>query len=132
MARNTNRQGANFELAIMHYLEEHGYTCLRSSGSKGKVDVVAVGPEQTEFDKRYKLVDSLLFVQAKITATPLRSPLSPAERQELMDLALRAGALPLTASKAKDETTGKVRPHFRLLTGPGPRDWVAWEPGEDD
>lgn len=74
----------------------------------------------------------LLFIQCKITATPLRSPLSPAERMNLMDLALRAGALPLTASKALDAVTGRVRPHFRQLTGPGPKDWLPWEPGEDN
>ena len=49
-----------------------------------------------------------------------------------MDLALRANALALTASKALDIVTGRVRPHFRQLTGPGARDWLPWEPGEDN
>lgn len=139
MARNTNRQGAGFELDVMHYLAGtrpetwgpgFGFTCLRSSGSKGKIDVLAIpaaGWAGLRWEKR-----ELLFIQCKITAHPLRSPLSPAERMNLMDLALRANALPVTASKAKDTATGLVRPHFRQLTGPGPRDWLPWEPGEDN
>lgn len=135
MARNTNRQGANFELDVMHYLAGtkperwgggFGYDCLRSSGSRGKVDVVAVGPE-----KRWSHESrpgQMLFVQCKIT-NPL---ISPAERIGIQDLALRAGALPLVAYKALDIVTGRVRPHFRKLTGPGPKDWLLWQPGEDD
>jgi hypothetical protein len=154
MARNTNRQGADFELEIMHYLagcaceakyarprhvgwRGFGYDCLRSSGSRGAVDVVAVPdfpyPKASGRDRLYD-ADMLgdthlppLFIQAKIT-NPL---LSPAERRNVRGLALRAGALPLVAYKAKDETTGRVRPHFRLLTGPGPKDWTPWEPGDD-
>lgn len=139
MARNTNRQGANFELDVMHYLAGtlpdrwgpgFGYTCLRSSGSKGQIDVLAIPPNGwvgLRWDKK-----ELLFIQCKISCTPLRVPLSPAARMNLMDLALRAGALALTASKGLDVKTGRVRPHFRQLTGPGPKDWLPWEPGEDN
>lgn len=140
MARNTNRQGANFELDVMHYLAGtlpdrwgpgFGYTCLRSSGSKGQIDVLAIGPLRIYEDGAQS--DALqLFIQCKITCTPLRVPLSPAARMNLMDLALRAGALALTASKGFDVNTGRVRPHFRQLTGPGPKDWLPWEPGEDN
>lgn len=135
MARNTNRAGANFELDVMHYLAGtrpetwgpgFGYECLRSSGSAGKIDVLAIGPNRI-YDP-----GNVLFIQCKIKAHPLRSPLTPTARMELMDLALRAGALALTASKGLDVKTGRVRPHFRQLTGPGPRDWLPWEPGEDD
>lgn len=144
MARNTNRQGANFELDVMHYLAGtrpdrwgagFGYTCMRSSGSKGKIDVLAVPPlEECPADYDHYCdhrLAPLLFIQCKIKCHPLRSPLSPAERMNLMDLALRAGAVPLTASKAPDEVTGRVRPHFRQLTGPGPKDWLPWEPEEN-
>lgn len=134
MARNTTRQGADFELDVMHYLAGtlpekwgpgFGYDCLRSSGSRGAVDVVAVGPEPYHC---YKCGPVVLFIQCKIT-NPV---IPPAERLKVQDLALRAAALPLVAFKAKDETTGRVRPHFRQLTGPGPKDWLPWEPGEDD
>lgn len=138
MARNTNRQGANFELDVMHYLagtrpdtwgSGFGYECLRSSGSAGKIDVLAIAPLHQHWAP---FATPLLFIQCKIKAHPLRSPLTPTARMELMDLALRAGALALTASKGLDVKTGRVRPHFRQLTGPGPRDWLPWEPGEDD
>ena len=142
MARNTTRQGANFELDVMHHLSgcecetthdrpKHvgwrgfGYECLRSSGSRGKVDVVAVsedGPRHC-----YKYPPAVLFIQCKITNPVIR----PAERLALMDLALRGGALPIIAHKAKDAVTGLVRPHYRILTGPGPKDWEPWAPGED-
>ena len=136
MARNTTRQGANFELKVMHDLEEHGYTCLRSSGSRGAVDVVAVAPllgpkwlaEPSE---------KLLFIQCKIT-NPV---ISPAERLAVQDLSLRAGALPLVAYWAK-APTGTLTAYgrelslmqvcYRQLTGPGPKDWAHWAPGEDD
>ena len=148
MARNTNRQGAGFELEIMHYLsgcqirEEpcnrrnhagwtgFGYDCMRSSGSKGKIDVYAIAPL---WDSGYEMVEMpSLHIQAKVTTAVMRTPLSPAERQVMLELAERAGAVPLTSSKAKDAVTGRVRPHFRRLTGTGAPDWVAWEPGEDD
>lgn len=137
MAQNTNRQGAVFEMDVMHYLtgcaceatrkrpvhigwRGFGYDCLRSSGSRGAVDVVAVWGEI--YGPR------LLFIQCKIT----KPVVPPGERRRLMDLALRAGALPLVAHRAKDAGVGRVRPHFRVLTGPGPKDWAHWEPGEDD
>lgn len=154
MARNTNRQGAGFELDIMHYLTGcqirpepcatknhagwtgYGYDAGRSSGSRGKVDVWAIGPSPWRelWENPYTIPvpgGPMLLIQAKITAHPLRTPLAPDERRILMDLATRAGAIALTASKAKDATTGRVRPHFRRLTGSGPRDWESWEPGEE-
>lgn len=149
--RNWNRVGANFELDVMHYLagcdcEEtynrpkhvgwkgFGYECLRSSGSRGKVDVVAVGPmvPVPGFPMPPKWISEIpgttLFIQVKLN-NPL---IPPAERIALQDLALRANALPLVAHRAKDTKTGRLRPHFRQLTGPGPKDWLPWEPGEDD
>lgn len=143
MARNTTRQGADFELAVMHFLagcqggdkpckdpqhatyKGYGYTCLRSSGSRGAVDVVAVAPRGWYSPKE---TASLLFIQCKIT-NPV---IPPAERIAIQDLALRAGAVPLVAFRAKDRVTGRITIHFRSLTGPGPKDWESWAPGEDD
>ena len=105
-AVNTNRQGANFELQIMHDLRRYGYTTLRSSGSKGTVDVVAVGDGHS------------LWIQAKIT-NPL---ISPAERLAVWDLALRAGGIPVVAHR----DNGTVL--YRELRGTGPKDWVPFEP----
>lgn len=107
-AVNTNRQGANFELKIMHDLQRYGYLALRSSGSRGAVDVVAIGDLTT------------LVIQAKIS----KPVISPAERRAVLALAGRMGpsAVPLVAYRVG----GKVG--YRLLTGPGPKDWTLWEP----
>lgn len=134
-ARNTNRQGANFELQVMHYLdgclcvghgggyEGFGATSLRSSGSRGKVDIVAVASDLWRpFDERD--ATNLLFIQCKIT-NPV---IAPAERTGLIELANRAAATPVVAFKALDERTKRVLPQFRILTGPGPKDFELWDP----
>jgi hypothetical protein len=107
-ARNTNRQGAGFELMIMRDLTRYGYIAHRSSGSRGAVDVVAVGAETT------------LWIQAKITATVI----PPEERRSVIDLAERVGASAIPMSAYRDR--GVVR--YRFLTGYGPADWLPWEP----
>lgn len=123
MARNTTRQGANFELKVMHDLEEHDYMCFRSSGSRGAIDVGAVHRAPL-----YGGGKSFLAVQCKLT-NPV---ISPAERLAVQDWALCAEATPLVAHWAKDAKTGLMRVHYRQLTGPGPKDWAHWAPGEDD
>jgi hypothetical protein len=109
-AKNTTRQGANFELQIMHHLSELGYDVLRSSGSRGKIDVVAVGDPHT------------LWIQAKIS-NPL---LSPADRVAVIGVAdrvsLHGDAYPVVAYRIR----GKVC--FRMLTGYGPRDFTDFRP----
>lgn len=144
MARNTTRQGAGFELDVMHYLvgckcEEtnaqpkhigwrgFGYDAGRSSGSRGKVDVWGVPPEATHWGKQALGAPPMIFIQCKIT-NPV---IPPADRIALINLARRVGALPIVAYKLKDWQTQRTRPHFRMLTGPGPNDWVPWEPGKD-
>jgi hypothetical protein len=107
-AVNTNRQGANFELQIMKDLDRFGYTTMRSSGSRGAVDVVAIAR------------DEVLLIQAKIS-NPL---LPPKGRKAVTALALHlpAVSVPLVAYRVR----GKVC--YRLLTGTGPKDWMLWEP----
>lgn len=134
MARNSVRQGARFELEVMHHLEqcardcqeghthrEYGYTSLRSSGSRGAVDIVAVA-EPRWLGMAWSLGHQLLFIQCKIS-NPL---LPPAERLAVMGLALRAGALPIVAYKAHEGPRRPIR--FRELTGPGPKEWREWAP----
>jgi hypothetical protein len=116
-AKNTNRQGANFELQIMHHLAERGYDVLRSSGSRGKIDVVAVGDVHT------------LWIQAKVS-NPL---ISPAERRAVIGVARRAdiawwrdrltlaNAVPLVSYRIKGQVC------FRELLGYGPKEWALWE-----
>lgn len=135
MARNTTRQGANFELQVMHFLDgcacvSHaggyqgfGATSLRSSGSRGTVDIVTVASaDWRPLDERD--ATNLLFIQCKIS----KPQLSPADRAALITLANRAGASPIVAYKALHEERGRVLPAFRILTGTGPQDWQRWDP----
>lgn len=115
-AKNTNRQGADFELAVMHDLEPHGYNALRSSGSRGAIDVVAVGPARGHGN--WLWTEALVFIQCKIS-NPL---ISPDERAAVTGMAERAGAVPVVAYKVD----GRIE--YRRLTGAGPKDWVCWFP----
>lgn len=135
MARNTAQQGAAFERRVIHDLSGspdgthpgYGYDCVRSAASKGKIDIVAFGPLST-----YECGAAPDAIQLHIQCKLTNPQIGPTARMELMDLALRAGAIPIVAHWAADETTGLKRVHYRQLTGPGPKDWAPWAPGEDD
>lgn len=141
MARNTAQQGAAFERRVVHDLSGspdgthpgYGYDCVRSAASKGKIDIVAIGPERWTKWSDVGLEVSpihLIFIQCKLTDPQI----GPTARMDLMDLALRAGALAIVAHWAPDETSihRRKKIHYRELTGPGPKDWRPWAPGEDD
>lgn len=125
MARNTNRQGANFELAVMADLEARGYTCLRSSGSRGAVDVVAVWDDMGVLGAVMNAGQHLVFIQCKIT-NPL---IPPHERLNVMRLSLVALAVPVVAYKEK-LPGNRVKISYRELTGTGPKEWREWVPPE--
>jgi Holliday junction resolvase-like predicted endonuclease len=102
--------GARFERATRHHLEENGYQVIRSAGSKGKVDLVAFKTGE------------ILFVQNKINGL-----CAPAERTELRRLAGMVGALPIVAYRHKEgRAAATVR--YRLLTGAGPKAFAGWTP----
>jgi Holliday junction resolvase len=126
VARNTAAQGAAFERRIITDLKSHGYLCTRAAASKGPVDIVAVAEPVWVGDNTYER--DLLGVQAKLT-DPL---LSPDERSKVLQWALWAGAVPIVAHWAKSETTGLMTVHYRQLTGPGPREWAPWAPGNEE
>ena len=136
MARNTAQQGAAFERRVIHDLSGspdgshpgYGYDCVRSAASKGKIDIVAIGALDEQHPVLTKYRRPVCFIQCKLTDPQI----GPTARMELMDLALRAGAIAIVAHWAADETTGLKRVHYRQLTGPGPKDWAPWAPGEDD
>lgn len=94
-------------------VERHGWTFLaRPGASKGPADLILAKP------------GTLALVQVKRT-NPL---LSPAERHELITMADLVGlqiALPIVAT-----TPFRKRPEYRVLTGPGPKDWFSWNPSE--
>lgn len=74
--------GRDFEHRTRRLLEDNGWWCQRSAGSKGAVDLIAVKPGQT------------LFVQCK-----RRGSLPPGEWNELYRLALKLGAVPVLAQQ---------------------------------
>jgi Holliday junction resolvase-like predicted endonuclease len=106
--------GARFERATRHHLEENGYQVIRSAGSKGKVDLVAFKTGE------------ILFVQNKLNGL-----CAPAERTELRRLAGMVGALPIVAYRHKEgRAAATVR--YRLLTGAGPKAFAGWTPDAVD
>lgn len=133
-AKNTSAQGRDLELAVMALLNERGWTCMRSAGSKGTADVIAA----PDYTLRVGYMRWLL-VQCKLT----NANIGPAERLALSGMALCAAALPLVAHRV-DPVIGRrgggtrvqyneghaMWVGFRELTGPGPKEWRTWTPPE--
>jgi Holliday junction resolvase len=103
-------QGRRVEWDVVHDLTENGYDCTRAASSKGAADVIASKPGQ------------VLLVNCKRTTPP-----GPDERRQLLRVAAHLPDLmvPLVALKPARQALS-----YRRLTGPGPRDWVAWTPDE--
>ena len=55
MSNKNYVKGRNFEYRVMAFLRKHGYYCIRSYGSKGPFDVIAIPPSK----------GSTLLIQAK-------------------------------------------------------------------
>jgi holliday junction resolvase len=102
--------GARVERLVRDHLQANGYAVIKAAGSKGAADLVA-------FRRGW-----VLFVQVKRT----QAQLSPAARTRLLELADTLGAhiaIPVVASKP-----ARMPISYRVLTGPGPKDWLPWEP----
>jgi Holliday junction resolvase len=111
---NHYQRGRRVEQEVIDHLGTLGYDCIRSAGSKGAVDIVAVHDEE------------VAFIQVKITESVT---LSPAERERLMRVSLRARTVPLVAYKASVPGDGRRKEiRFRRMTGTGPRDHEPWSP----
>jgi len=103
------RRGADLERAAKHYLEDNGYYVIKSAGSKGIADLVAIKPGET------------LYVQCKLDGY-----LTPAERVSFRQAALTSGAAPIVARWVKEGRAARTL-GFRELTSMGPagnRDWT--------
>jgi Holliday junction resolvase len=99
-------RGRRLEWDVQHDLEDNGYDTIRAASSKGIADVIGFKEGQT------------VFVQCKTNGR-----ISPAERVQLIRLAsLVPGGIAVVA--------GRPRVAYRLLTGTGPKDWVAWSADE--
>lgn len=110
------RSGNQFERRVAEQLRGDGYVVYQTRGSKSVADLVAFKPGQ------------VLLVQAKSGATRI----SGTEWNLLLELARRAGAVPLLADR-----TGPAlrRIRYQRLTGPHTphsRSWPCepWTPDE--
>lgn len=101
-------QGVRVEHAVADDLRAHGYHVVRAASSKGAADVIALGHGE------------VIAVNVKRTRMP-----SPAERRHHLAVAdsIPGVILPIVALKPARQPL-----EYRLLTGPGPRDWCTWEP----
>ena len=104
---NHYRNGRANEYRIRDDLERYSYECVRAAGSKGKADLIAMRPGE------------VLLVQVKAS----NPQLSPAERVDLLAMASRSGAAPLVAYKPSRRPVV-----YRVLLGPGPKEWEPWTP----
>lgn len=97
--RNLNyARGASFERLVGAKLAADGYRVLRAAGSHGKADVIAL--------KRGQVV----LVQCKLTGP---TGVSPAEWNELYELATEVGAIALVAHRP-----ARGRVEYLRITGP--------------
>lgn len=116
---NQYQRGRRVEQEVIDFLGSRGYDCIRSAGSKGAADIVAVHDGE------------ICFIQVKISE---KTAVSPAERRELLRLATRAGdvtprSYAVVAYKVPDPSDGRKRKLvFRELLGPGPRETAPWIP----
>lgn len=102
--------GARTERLIRDDLMAYDYAVVKAGGSKGAADLVA-------FRRGF-----VLFVQVKRT----EAQISPRERLALIALADLLGrhiGVPVVATKPVRKPIS-----YRVLTGPGPKDWLTWEP----
>lgn len=89
-------KGAAFENKVKNILISKGFVAVRSAGSHGIVDILAVCQEQ------------ILFIQCKTNGK-----ISKDDRQELISLARHHGAMPIIAFKDKRTTVLKeLEPDF--------------------
>lgn len=122
---NQYQRGRRVEQEVIDFLGTRGYDCIRSAGSKGAADIVAVHDQE------------ICFIQVKLND---KTWVSPAEREQLLRLANRAGsrrsgAYAVVAYKITNPSDGRKRKLvFRELMGPGPRETAPWIPygGEVD
>lgn len=94
---NHRARGIRLEYVVADHLRDRGYVTIRSAGSHGPCDIVAVKQ------------GTVLCVQAKITLSSLGSR----EWTELWDLAKEANGVPLVAYRPSMRTLA-----FSRLMGP--------------
>lgn len=116
MPNRNYRLGTSFEHRVILALTKAGYHCVRSAGSHGVVDIVAL-----LMDNGVGLYGwGHALVQCKRSGA-----LPPLERKALLSVAARTGATPVLARMPPKKRTGI---EFWRLTGTGAKDRERWEP----
>lgn len=118
---NHAARGRSAENAVRDELGLYGYDVLRSAGSKGAADLIAIGD------------GFAVLVQVKLVRTgrPFEMP-SPAEREQLLRIAARLGnAYPVAACRTEGAGGRPAVTVYRILQGPGPAQWQSWAPGDN-
>lgn len=117
---NHAARGRSAENAVRDELGSYGYDVMRSAGSKGAADLIAIGD-------RFAVL-----VQVKVVKHGDRFHMpAPAEREQLIRIATRLGnAFAIAACHVQGQGGRPAVTAYRLLTGPGPQDYVGWAPGK--
>ena len=95
-------RGADFERAVVKYLDNQGYLTFRCAGSKGnsKVDIVAFAPKPDfyfsgkNFSPVYGCDGDNLLIQCKLSGA-----ISKSERITLVDATIKFDCIPILATK---------------------------------
>ena len=93
-ARTAGKRGSDFERTVKKDLESKGYTVVRSAGSRGPIDLVAM---------RYTVAPiRLLLIQCKIDGCLVGD-----ERKALLSIEIKLG-FPITAILAHRPARGEI------------------------
>lgn len=116
---NHAARGRQAENRVRDELGGYGYDVLRSAGSKGAADLIAIG------DGFAVLVQVKRVEHGRGFQMP-----GPAEREQLLRIASRLGnAYAVAACHVQGSGSRPAVTAYRILTGPGPKDWTSWAPG---
>lgn len=115
---NQGARGTRAENAVADELGAMGHDVIRSAGSKGAADLVAMHDRE------------ILFVQVKLVNPkgPVYTQLSPNERTELIRIARRVDGFPIVAQRHQGRGSRPAFTRWYLLTGTGPNDRIEWVP----
>lgn len=108
MTNYSNGRAREYE--VRDLLTGNGYQVMRTAGSHTPIDLIA-----------FKHGEPILCVQVK---APGRGTIPPEDRTKLVYWADGANGIPLVATRPAPRKPWE----YRRLTGPGPKDWVAWTP----
>ena len=89
-------KGAKFERDVIKHLEKKGMYCIRSAGSKGIVDVIAI--------RRHCGMTLVHMIQCKYG----NATMSKKDKNELVELADKFGFIPIYAHKRKNAKHLKI------------------------